>query len=38
MVFVNCIDLPVSALLHTFVLPLILELKSKAQDEKNQDF
>ena len=32
MVFVNCIDLHVSVLLHTFVLPLRLELKSKAQD------
>ena len=32
MVFVNCIDLNVSVLLHTFVLPLRLELKLKAQD------
>ena len=32
MVFVNCIDLHTSALLHTFVLPLRLELKSKAQN------
>ena len=32
MVFVNCIDLRVSVLLHTFVLPLRLELNSKAQD------
>ena len=32
MVFANCIDLHVSILLHTFVLPLRLELKSKAQD------
>ena len=32
MVFFNCIDLHVSVLLHTFVLPLRLELKSKAQD------
>ena len=32
MVYVNCIDLHVSVLLHTFVLPLRLELKSKAQD------
>ena len=32
MVFVNCIELHVFILLHTFVLPLRLELKSKAQD------
>ena len=32
MVFVNCIDVHVSLLLHTFVLPFRLELKSKAQD------
>ena len=32
MVFVHCIDLHVSVLLHRFVLPLRLELKSKAQD------
>ena len=31
-VFVNCIDLHLSVLLHTFVLSLRLELKSKAQD------
>ena len=32
MVFVNCIDLHLSLLLHTFVLSLRLELKSKTQD------
>ena len=31
MVFVNCIELHVFVLLHTFVLPLRLGLKSKAQ-------
>ena len=31
MLFVNCIDLHVAVLLHTFLLPLRLELKSKAQ-------
>ena len=32
MLFVNCIDLHVAVLLHTFLLPLRLEMKSKAQD------
>ena len=32
MVFLNCIDLHVSVLLHTFVLPMRLELECKAQD------
>ena len=32
MVFVNCIDLHLSVLLHTNILPLRLELKPEAQD------
>ena len=32
MVFLNCIDLHVSVLLHTFVLLMRLELECKAQD------